>query len=59
MAKLSIRLDDGQTATAAASVKQIADCSIGDSVTVRLLASRNADGQFYRMVSKSCTRADW
>jgi len=59
MAKLSIQLDNGQTATAAALVKQIADCSIGDSVAVRLLATTNADKQFYRMVSKSCTRADW
>ena len=59
MAKLSIELNDGQTATASALVHQIADCSVGDSVTVRLLASRDTDKRFYRMVSKSCSRPDW
>jgi hypothetical protein len=45
IAKLSIQLGEGRVATAAALVEQIADCSVGDSVTVRLLATRNADKQ--------------
>ncbi len=58
MAKLSIRLGDGQTATAATLESQIANCSVGDPVTVRLLPSRNENAGFYRVVSKSCAKAD-
>ena len=59
IAKLSIRLGDGQTAVAAALERQVANCLIGDPITVRRLPSKNENTGFYRVVSKSCAKADW
>jgi hypothetical protein len=58
VAKLSIQFDDGQTAIAAASENQVLNCSVGDSVTIRRLPSKKSDNPFYRVVSRSCSRAD-
>lgn len=56
MAKLSIRLGDGQTAMAVTLESQIANCSVGDPVTVRLLPSKKKSAGLYRVVSKSCAK---
>ncbi|MDM8011601.1 MAG: hypothetical protein QUV08_11615 [Parasphingorhabdus sp.] len=58
VAKLSIRFEDGQTAIAAASEKQVVNCSVGDSVVVRLLPSKKSGNRLYRVISKSCSSPD-
>lgn len=57
-AKLSIQFEHGQTAIATATEKQVVNCSVGDSVVVRLLPSKKSDNRLYRVVSKSCSILD-